>query len=62
MLKKLRRKLFTLFVLCAALMAVSFPPAASANTGVFCMPAPVEYDCASGWICCTEYDSNCLCA
>jgi hypothetical protein len=68
MQKKLRFKLFTLFALCAALMTISHPPAASANTRgpstgiVYCQPAPVDAGCASGWFCCLEYDQECSCA
>ncbi len=62
MLTKLSRKIFILFVLCAALMAVSSPPRVSANTGVLCMPAPIDSGCESGWFCCIDYDQNCTCA
>ncbi len=59
MLKKLTRKLFILFVLCAALTAVWFAPPSSAG-GVFCVEAPLESGCY-GWICCNEW-GGCWCA
>ncbi len=37
MLKKLTRKLFTLFVLVAALTTVASAPASSTNRGMYCM-------------------------
>lgn len=60
MLKKLRLKLFTLFVLCTALTAISFTPTSSAATGVFCFDAPIGSGCPS-YICCIDYDSDCWC-
>jgi hypothetical protein len=61
MLKKLRYKLFTLLVLCAALTAVSFPPASFANTGgPFCIDAPLDSGCPV-YLCCNEWGS-CWCA
>jgi hypothetical protein len=64
MQKKLRYKLFALFALCAALMAISAPPAASASSVCpgsdcprFCLPAPVDSGC-DFYICC---DSNGTC-
>lgn len=61
MLKKLRRKLFTLFVLCAALTAISSTPASSATTGgPYCFDAPLGSGCPS-YICCIDPDSDCWC-
>lgn len=60
MQKKLRYKLFALFALCAALMAISRPPAAFATTGgPFCLPAPIDSGC-DFFICC-DSDGNCFC-
>jgi hypothetical protein len=60
MQKKLKYKLVALFTLCAALMAVSSPPRASASTGgPFCLPAPVDSGC-DFFICC-DSDGNCFC-
>lgn len=61
MLKRLTLKLFTLFVLCAALTAVSSPPASSTNRGVFCMDAPMEYGCNTDRVCCYDW-GYCWCA
>jgi hypothetical protein len=49
MLKRLTRKFFILFVLVAALTAVSFTPASSTNRIVICDEVPICYgDCCSG--------------
>jgi hypothetical protein len=61
MLQRLTLKLFSLVVLCAALMSVASAPRPVAK-GVFCMDAPLEMGCSSGTMCCVEYDSQCLCA
>ncbi len=61
MLKRLTRKLFTLVVLCGALMAVASAPAPTGK-GVFCLDAPIEMGCSSGTMCCIEYTSQCSCA
>jgi len=59
--KKLARRFFVLFVLCAALTAVLFPPAASANPGgPFCFDAPLGSGCPS-YICCIDPDDGCWC-
>jgi hypothetical protein len=58
--KKLRRKLFILSVLCAALMAISAPSALSASVGgPFCYEAPLESGCPA-YICCSE-EGACWC-
>jgi hypothetical protein len=61
MLKRLTRKIFTLAVLCGALLTVASAPAPAAKR-VFCMDAPLEMGCASGIMCCVEYDQLCTCA
>ena len=62
MLKRLGRKLFTLFVLCAALTTVSSAPASSTNRRiVICQEAPMEYGCTSGYYCCYD-DGYCSCS
>jgi len=64
MLKRLTRKLFTLFVLVFALTVVSFTPAPSAasstNSILICWDAPLEYGCTGIYWCC-DGDGNCFC-
>ena len=58
MLKTITRKLFILFVLCAALTAVSAGPAGPTK---FCYEVPIcAYDCCSGYYCCDRW-GNCTC-
>jgi hypothetical protein len=61
MLKTFKRKLFTLFVLIAALITVASPPVGSCK-GVFCMDAPLEAGCdiTERW-CCDEMN-HCECS
>lgn len=57
MLKPLTRKLFTLVVLCAALMSVSFAPRSSTKTVGYCLDAPADSGC--NIICCNEWGCWC---
>ena len=62
MLKGLARKLFILFVLCAALTTITFAPASSAKGGPFCFREPESTpDCVSAYWCCTGL-GDCWCA
>ncbi len=62
MVKRLTRKLFTLFVLVAALTAVSFTPSSSTNRIVICDEVPICYgDCCSGYWCCDRISGDCHC-
>jgi len=61
MLKRLRVKLFTLFVLCTALIAIASTPASSNASGRYCLDVPICYgDCCSGYWCCDQW-GNCTC-
>jgi hypothetical protein len=65
MLKRLTRKLFTLFVLVSALSVVSFTPAPSAAASTsrirICWDVPLDYGCypTNRWCC--DGDGNCGC-
>ena len=64
MLKRLTRKFLTLFVLVAALAAVSSTSARStiSRGGVFCVDAPMESECPPGTLlCCNDY-GGCWCS
>ena len=61
MLKRLALRVFTLAVLCGALVTVTAVPAPAAK-GVFCLDAPLEMGCSSGTMCCVEYNHECSCA
>jgi hypothetical protein len=61
MLKGLARKLVTLFVLIAALTAVSSTPASSTNSRWYCQEVPICSDgCCNGYWCCDNW-GNCMC-
>lgn len=60
MLKRVTIKLFTFFVLCAALTTVAFTPAASSNSQIFCLDAPIESGCQA-YICCHDDGQYCWC-
>jgi hypothetical protein len=63
MLTRLSRKLLTLFVLVAALSAVTSVPARPTSTsrGIFCVDAPLESGCSSTYWCCTEWGGGGSC-
>jgi hypothetical protein len=57
---RLARRLSTLFMLVAVLVAVSSAPATHARGGVFCLDDGIgAYGCF-GWVCCNE--GACWCA
>ncbi len=63
MLKRLTRKLFILFMLCAALTVVSSSSASTTKPQPkgYCVEVPIcAYDCCSGYYCCDNY-GNCYC-
>lgn len=61
MLKRLTRKLVTLFVLVIALAAASSTAASSTNGRAYCVEVPMcAYDCCNGYWCCDRW-GNCYC-
>lgn len=63
MLKRLTRKFFILFVLCAALTTVASAPAPAScsNSKWPCWDMPLSDSCSSGYLCCDRW-GNCTCA
>lgn len=59
MLKRLTRKLFILFVLCAALTAVLSN--SSTNSKRYCVDMPIDTSCPNNYLCCDRW-GNCTCA
>lgn len=63
MLKRLTRKFFILFMLCAAFVAVvSAPAPATGRQILICQEVPMTSDCPSGYWCCDTISGNCGCA